>query len=268
MAVGAHLITGGFPPGQPAGHDMGFVRSRLLAMIGEHEGAHVTTAEDFTDVDVYLAEAKLLLTYVAGPYPNEAENATIIRWLEQGGRWLGLHGTSGGKAARIEGQRQRAMVRTPHHDTLGAFFLNHPPIRRFRVVVANPEHPLMEGLPPSFEVDDELYLIEPRGEINVLLTTELPEDPSPPGFGFAYDEDTSLGADGRTRVLGLTREVGDGSVAYIALGHCHSANSNSQPFVDDSVVRGGDTPARFLGVWETEPFERLLHNAIKWGLGA
>ena len=160
------------------------------------------------------------------------------------------------------------MVRTPHHDTLGAFFLNHPPIRRFRVVVANPEHPLMEGLPPSFEVDDELYLIEPRGEINVLLTTELPEDPSPPGFGFAYDEDTSLGADGRTRVLGLTREVGDGSVAYIALGHCHSANSNSQPFVDDSVVRGGDTPARFLGVWETEPFERLLHNAIKWGLGA
>ncbi len=267
MAVGVHLITGGFPPGRPAGHDMDFVRKRLLGMLGEHEDLRATTAGDFTNVDACLTDAKLLLTYVAGPFPNESENAAINRWLEQGGRWLGLHGTSGGKAARIEGRRQRAMVRTPHHDTLGAFFLNHPPIRRFRVDVANPEHPLMKGLPESFEVDDELYLIEPRGDIDVLLTTELPEDPSPPGFGFAYDEDTSLAADGKTRVLGLTREVGQGSVAYVALGHCHSADSNSQPFVDDSVVRGGDTPATFRGVWETEPFERLLHNAIEWGVG-
>jgi type 1 glutamine amidotransferase len=245
---------------------MAYARDRLLAMLDTHEGIRATTAGDFGGVAGYLADAKLLLTYVAGPFPNEAENAAILRWLEQGGHWLGLHGTSGGKAARTEG-RQRAMVRTPHHDTLGAFFLNHPPIRRFRVDVTNPEHPLVQGLPESFEVDDELYLIEPRGDIDVLLTTELPEDPSPPGFGFAYDDDTSLGADGKTRVLGLTKDVGAGSVAYVALGHCHSPDSNSQPFVNDSVVLGGATPATFRGAWETKEFEQLLHNAIKWGVG-
>ena len=127
MAVGVHLITGGFPPGQPAGHDMVFVRKRLLAMLDEHEHVRTTIADDFTDVDAYLSDMKLMLTYVAGPFPNESETAAINRWLEQGGRWLGLHGTSGGKAARIEGRRQRAMVRTPHHDTLGAFFLGLTP---------------------------------------------------------------------------------------------------------------------------------------------
>ena len=52
------------------------------------------------------------------------------------------------------------MSRAPHHEVLGCFFLNHPPIRAFRVDVRDSDHPLTRGLPTSFEVMDELYLIE------------------------------------------------------------------------------------------------------------
>jgi type 1 glutamine amidotransferase len=158
------------------------------------------------------------------------------------------------------------MVRGPHHETLGGFFLNHPPIRRFRVDVANREHPLCRGLPASFETADELYFIElghPQAT-RVLLTTELEKDPAP-GFGFKYDEDTSLLPDGKTRVLGYELPVGEGAVAYLALGHCHSPATNGQPFVDKSVDPDGKTPLLFRGSWETAEFLRLLRNGIAWG---
>ena len=52
----------------------------------------------------------------------------------------GLHGTSGGRAERVEGLRQRRTVKTDHHAVLGSLFLTHPPTCRFRVDVA--AHPL------------------------------------------------------------------------------------------------------------------------------
>jgi uncharacterized protein len=206
-----------------------------------------------------------LITYVAGPYPSDEQNQLIRQWLEDGGRWLALHGTSGGKAAPVgEDRRVRKMVKLSHHATLGGFFLNHPPLRKFRVDVTDQTHMLTKDLPASFEVIDELYLIEVQdpATCHVLLTTELAKDPSPPGFGFVYEKDTSLLPDGKTRVLGYVRELGKGGVAYIA---CHSSVNNVQPFVDASVQSAGTTPLLFRGAWETEPFEQLLRNGILWG---
>ncbi|MFP8879164.1 MAG: ThuA domain-containing protein, partial [Myxococcota bacterium] len=159
-----------------------------------------------------------------------------------------------------------------HHEVLGAFFLNHPPIRKFRVDVRDRDHPLTRGLPASFEVMDELYLIdvETCAESRVLLSTSDldAQDPAPRTFGFSYGEDTSVGPDGRTRVLGYEREHGSGAVAYFALGHCHSPLTNIQPFVHASVDAEGVTPLHFRGPWETQAFERLLSNGIEWGLEA
>ena len=265
-----HLITGGFPPGTSAAHDMDYARLRILEWLSEASGVRTTTAGDFSDLERWLPESRLLITYVAGPYPNEEQNLALRSWLEAGGRWLGLHGTSGGKAARVGTQGARKMVKLDHHETLGSFFLNHPPLRKFRVEVADPEHALTRGLPSSFEVEDELYLIELQdpSACQVLLTTELEKDPSPRGFGFVYDRDSSVLADGRTRVLGYTKSVGQGAVAYVALGHCHSPATNTQPFVDASVEASGKTPLEFRGAWETEPFQRLLRNGIAWGLAS
>jgi type 1 glutamine amidotransferase len=141
-------------------------------------------------------------------------------------------------------------------------------MRNIRVQVSDREHAVTRGLPASFEVVDELYLIELQepSACQVLLTTELDKDPSPPGFGFVYDQDTSVLPDGKTRVLGYSRALGQGGVVYIALGHCHSPTDNRQRIVDSSVQTSGDAPRLFRGSWETEPFERLLRNGITWGI--
>ena len=170
-----HVIVGGFPPGSAAGHDMDYARIRLLELLQSIPQATATTvANDFSDVAKWLPGSRFLITYVAGPHPNEEQNEFIRSWLEAGGRWLALHGTSGGKAVSVtEPHRGRKMVKGVHHATLRAFFLNHPPVRKFRVNLANRTHSITADLPPSFEVMDELYLIELQGACNILLTTYL-----------------------------------------------------------------------------------------------
>jgi type 1 glutamine amidotransferase len=264
----AHLITGGFPPGSPAGHDHDYARLRLLEMLRDEE-APASVGNDFTDVGKWLDVSRLLITYTAGPFPNEEQDRSIRDWIAAGGHWLALHGTSGGRALRVsETGRRRRMLKGAFHETLGGFFLNHPPIRRFEVKVVDRDSPLTRDLPEAFEVIDEPYMIELQQpeSCRFLLTNAIGPDPSPEGFGFVYDADTSLLPDGKTRVIGYSKDLGRGGVTYIALGHCHSPASNSQPFVDRSVDPEGKTPPVLRGPWETAAFERLLRNAIRWGL--
>ena len=95
------------------------------------------------------AGVQLLVTYVAGPFADEQGNTVLRQWLEAGGRWLALHGSSGGKAMRRPDTTKREMVKMPYHDTLGGFFLSHPPIRKFPRRArgrAAPAHPRPAGV--------------------------------------------------------------------------------------------------------------------------
>jgi type 1 glutamine amidotransferase len=94
-----------------------------------------------------------------------------------------LHGTSGGRAERVEGARQRRTVKTEHHALLGSYFLTHPPICEFRVEVNAADSPLTRGLGRSFVVEDEPYFIELQdpGSARILLTADYgPMPPHPP----------------------------------------------------------------------------------------
>ena len=268
-----HVVAGGFPRGTSAGHDIDFARLRILEELGRHERVVASVSADFAELEAWLAPCGLLVTYVAGPYPDAAQVEALSAWLAGGGRWLALHGTSGGRAVPLpDGAAGRTMARAAHHGLLGAFFLNHPPIRRFTVDVARADHPVTRDLPASFEVADELYLLEltAPADTDVLLTTSdlSAHDPAPRNFGFSYEADTSIQPDGRTRVLGFERKHGAGAVVYVALGHCHTPSTNIQPFVDASVDAGGVTPLHFRGPWETDAFRTLLRNGVEWGLGA
>jgi type 1 glutamine amidotransferase len=255
----AHVIAGGFPPGSSAGHDHDYARLRLLGLLAEQD-VPASVGNDFSDVGKWLAISRLLITYVAGPYPDGAQCRAIQAWLEAGGHWLGLHGTSGGRAERVDGVAQRRTVRTEHHAVLGCMFLTHPPICPIRVEVA--EDAMTRGVGASFEVVDEPYFVElvDPGATEILLTASYGADGAWPVVDTLYGSDRSLQADGKTRVLGYRRRVGDGDVTYFALGHCH--NPASRP------GRVGDAiPAVFRGAWESDAFVALLHNAIGWGVG-
>jgi uncharacterized protein len=260
----AHLVAGGFPPGAMAGHDHDYARLRLLGLLAERD-IPASVANDFADIEKWLPVSRMLITYVAGPYPDAAQSRAIESWLEAGGHWLGLHGTSGGRAERVEGLRQRRTVRTDHHGVLGCRFLTHPPIRGFRVEVSATDHPLTRGLGSSFEVEDEPYFVELQdpGSTEILLTADYGADAVSPAIGTLYPEDTSLQADGRTRVVGYARAVGEGAVAYVALGHCHNPAIRAMRSADPADT----TPPVFHGPWETPAFNTLLRNAIGWGLG-
>jgi uncharacterized protein len=259
----AHLITGGFPPGSMSGHDHDYARLRLLGLLAERDIA-ASVANDFGDVEKWLPVSQLLITYTAGPYPDAAQTRAIRSWLEAGGHWLGLHGTSGGRAERVEGRPNRRTVKTEHHALLGSRFLTHPPICKIRVDVSNTASPLTRGLGTSFDVEDEPYFVELQdpASTQILLTADYGASGDWPVVGDLYGSDTSLQPDGKTRVIGYTREVGDGGVAYIALGHCHNPaiRAARAPALADA------TPATFHGPWENPGFTTLLRNAITWGV--
>jgi hypothetical protein len=65
-------------------------------------------------------------------------------------------------------------------------------------------------------------------------------------------------------VLGYTRQVGRGGVAYFALGHCHNPAIRAARAPDPT----DKTPPTFRGPWETAAFIALLRNAISWGVSA
>jgi uncharacterized protein len=261
----AHLIAGGFPPGSYAGHDHDYARLRLLVLLAER-GVAASVANDFADIEKWLPLSRLLITYTAGPYPDAAQCRAIGSWLEEGGHWLGLHGTSGGRAERVEGSRQRRTVKTEHHALLGSRFLTHPPICKIHVEVSAADHPLTRGLGTSFDVEDEPYFIELQepGSTQILLTADYGANATSPAIGTLYSSDTSLQPDGRTRVLGYTRAVGDGGVTYFALGHCHNPAIRAGRPNDPADT----TPLTFRGSWESDAFNTLLRNAIAWGVGA
>ena len=256
----AHVIAGGFPPGSSAGHDQDHARLRLLGLLAEQD-VQASVANDFVDMAKWLPVSRLLITYVAGPYPDAAQCGVLQPWLEAGGHWLGLHGTSGGRAARVEGVRQRRTVKTEHHALLGSMFLTHPPLCRFRVDVRDTGHALTQGLNSSFDIEDEPYFIELQDPASsrILLTADYGANAAWPIVEKLYGSDTSLQPDGKTRVLGYTRAVGKGSVTYFAFGHCHNPASREGRASDGQ-------PPTFRGPWETDAYITLLRNAIAWGM--
>ncbi len=263
--IRAHVIVGGFPPGTHGGHDMDYARLQILQALQADPRVNATVSSDFTDCHKWVADCQLLMTYVAGPYADDQETGVIRDWLAEGGRWLALHGSSGGKAVRLEGSDDaapdvptpglgfRRLVKTSYHDALGAYFTSHPPIQEFQVDVADPNHVLTQNLPASFQITDEPYMVQVlHPETRVLLATS-DIAPPPPEVQARYGGDLSLLPDGRSRALAFVREVGKGGVAYIAPGHCSPASPG--------------TDERFQGPWKTAAYEQLLENAVSWGTG-
>ena len=79
----AHVIAGGFPPGSSAGHDQDHARLRLLGLLAEQD-VQASVANDFVDMAKWLPVSRLLITYVAGPYPDAAQCGVLQPWLEAG----------------------------------------------------------------------------------------------------------------------------------------------------------------------------------------
>lgn len=228
-------------------HDIDFARLELLKLLAEHAEIRTSVSSDYADVDRITA-ADLLITYTCDLVPNPDQTAELQRWVEQGGRWLALHGTNAILRFGADG-----VVDTPDEmpeftGLLGTRFGGHPPIAPYKVFVTRNDHPMTQGL-RDFRIEDELYLTHKTAELDVLLHTS---------FTGRCDEFRDADWDEAQVPVLYERTVGKGAILYLTLGHCRG-HYDLKPVADF-------WPHPQRCAWNYPVFYDLLRRGIRWGL--
>ena len=74
-------------------HDIDFARRELLGLLAEHPQIRTTVAPHFEDIEA-LSGSDFLISYTCDLRPSIGAQHAIRSWVEEGGRWLALHGTN------------------------------------------------------------------------------------------------------------------------------------------------------------------------------
>jgi len=240
-ALQVHLVCAG------KYHDFDFARLELLKLLSENPAIRTSVASDYANLE-RLADCDLLITYTCDLMPSAAQTQSLREFVEGGGRWLALHGTNSVLEFTADGR-----IATPgdHEEfmaILGSQFKAHPPMGSFRVENACPDHPLVRDI-PSFDVVDELYMMKLFAPLRPLLHTRFSGNCAP----FVDAE----WPDQMTPVFYL-RDLGDGTVLYLTLGHCrgHFDTSPARPTVPH--------PERCA--WNYPVYYELIRRSIRWGV--
>jgi len=234
-------------------HDFDFARLELLKLLAEHDDLRVRVQPDYEDAEA-IAAGSILVSYTCDVRPSESAQRTIRDWVEQGGRWVALHGTN--SALELDAPQGVAAPRVfpLWADTLGSQFVAHPPIAPYPVEVTAPDHWLVAGI-DQFETDDELYVCEhaDRDSLVPLLHTTWRGEAK--GF---VESDWTSGPD--RHLIMYLRELGDGAVLYNTLGHCRG-HYDMVPVVDYY-------PVIERGSWDQPAYYELLRRSLRWARGA
>ncbi|QUD90402.1 ThuA domain-containing protein [Phenylobacterium montanum] len=226
-------------------HDIDFARLEILKLLAEDDRVRVRVFEDYSNIEAIRA-ADLLVSYTCDVTPSLAEQEALRAWLENGGRWYALHGTNSILRFLSSGLVDSPRWAPHFMRTLGSMFIAHPPIAPYRVSVADPDHPLVQGVEP-FDADDELYLSECYGDLHVLLDTEFEGEAT--GFVESRWEKAR-------RPVFYIHGVGEGAVLYLTLGHCRG-HYDMRPLIDFYPV-----PEK--GAWALPVFYDLLRRGLAW----
>jgi type 1 glutamine amidotransferase len=222
----ANLVTG-----SPArNHDFDFARVRLAQALYA-AGDIRTDAWNNYDAGEAIEAGDILVSYTSQVPVADGDCAALRQFLERGGRWFAIHASN----SVLDNVHLPAI--------LGSRFITHPAYSHFPVTISAPHHPLLRGIEP-FEVDDELYVIDVHGEIEVLLETRWGGE----ALGGRRVEEG-------VRPLMYRHNLGEGAVLYLALGHAN------RPF--DTPRPGAVQPDR-RGPWDMPVYKELIRRGIAW----
>ena len=238
-------------------HDFDMVRRRLLERLGEHERIRTTCTNGFHDLDA-LRTADFLVTYTTNIFPEGEALSELEQFLARGGRWLAVHGSAAyiefsGPGVEIGGIKLPGLTDTPdrhpaYMDLLGCRFLSHLAPQPFTVRPVS-DHPIVAGL-PSFEVVDEPYILELRGESEILLESRYTGDA--PGYVKGpWLEDAP-------RPQAVLHRHGAGEALFLAPGHS-CGRYDMQPFIAEIEPQAGP--------WDNPVYMEVIRRAIRWGAG-
>lgn len=200
MAIKTLLFTGGEI------HDwrgVGEVVEPMLRESGEFDLTRVSDDLSVLEGDG-LAPYDLLVFYYTVGTISDAQKNGLLGWVASGKGFAGFHSAADSFRDCPE---YRAMV--------GGWFVTHPRYREYQVSVADPEHPITQGL-DEFTVTDEQYITDYDPRNRVLAA--------------------ALWKGGAMPVV-WTKDWGQGRVCYLALGH--DANACRHEMFRVLLTRGG-----------------------------
>ena len=228
-------------------HDIDFARLELLKLLAETPEIRTSVSSDYSDLGNIVA-AQLLITYTCDLVPTEEQTRELRRFVEQGGRWLALHGTNSLLRFGEDGVCETPDEAPAFMELVGTRFSAHPPIAPYKVQITRGDHSMTEGL-RDFRVEDELYLGRRTAEIDVLMHTSFK--------GSCLEFRDSEWDELEVPVL-YERRLGEGAVLYLTLGHCRG-HYDLQP-----LAPFWPHPQRCS--WNYPVFYELLRRGIRWGL--
>ena len=233
-------------------HDIDFARRELLTLLGEHEEFRVRVQPDYEDT-AGIAKSSILVSYTCDVRPSEKAQTDIRSWVENGGRWVALHGTNAALTLGGPNGVDAPRCFPSWADTLCSQFVVHPPIQPYTVQVSDPNHWLVAGI-ESFDTDDELYLSEyaDRDSLHGLLHTTWQGDAK----GFVEADWTNCDP---THLVMYLRDLGQGSILYNTLGHCRG-HYDMAPVLDYY-------PRIERCSWEKPAYYELLRRSLRWARG-
>lgn len=209
----------------------------LFQILADDEGwetYHTENGAVFNADD--LAQFELVIFHCAtGDMLAPEQQAAFQQWLQNGGAWMGVHSAGDGSHSDW-----RWYTETLIGADYNAHILN-PQFQAADIVIEQPDHPLMAGLPRDWNHVEEWYAwhSSPReGGVNVLATVDETSY-SPMIKMLGSEKDLRMG----DHPVIWSRCVGEGRAFYSALGH------------------SGETYA--------DPVhQRLLRNAMQWLMSA
>ncbi len=158
------LIIGG---GASHDYDRWFKDADMKAL-NASGGISANYTEPISGLANVIAGVDVLIVSNNKPFADDSTRQAILRHVESGKGLIGLHpGLWYNWKDWPEYNRNLIGGGARGHDRLG----------EFEVIVTNPGHPLMRGVPPKFSIRDELYWFEPDASgtaINVLATAHSP----------------------------------------------------------------------------------------------
>ena len=233
-------------------HDIDFARRELLTLLGEHEEFRVRVQPDYEDT-AGIEKSSILVSYTCDVRPSEKAQTEIRSWVENGGRWVALHGTNAALTLGGPNGVDAPRCFPSWADTLGSQFVAHPPIQPYTVQVSDPNHWLVAGI-ESFDTDDELDLSEyaDRDALHGLLHTTWQGDAK----GFVEADWTNCDP---THLVMYLRDLGQGSILYNTLGHCRG-HYDMAPVLDYY-------PRIERCSWEKPAYYELLRRSLRWARG-
>lgn len=236
-------------------HDADFVRREILTLLSEDPLVSVRCVADFHDVAMLRAQ-DMLISYTSNVFPDDSGRTRLAEFISAGGRWLAIHGSAAYTEFRppevdIGGIKLPGLTDTPdrqpdYMDLLGCRFVSHLAQQAIEIRSVS-DHPVVRGL-PDFTVVDEPYILEMRGDHEILLESRFT------GEAPGYVEGPWLEDISRPQML--SRRLGSGEILYLAPGHA-CGKYDLRPFMDAVPVQPGP--------WLDPTYRELVRRAIRWG---